>query len=63
MKRYVEEFGRAALKSLDGMNPIIKDNSAAKINRALSLCKRNYIAEFEAVELILTAIKEYKTEV
>ena len=63
MKRYVEEFGRAALKSLDGMNPIIKDNSAAKINRALSLCKRNYIAEFEAVELILAAIKGYKTEV
>lgn len=63
MKRYVEEFGRAALDSLNGMNPIIKDNSVTKINRALSLCKRNYISDFEAVELIITATKGDKTEV
>ena len=55
MKRYVKEFADDELSRLDEINPKRKAEIEARIKKAVMLCEKNYITEFEAVRAITEA--------
>ena len=55
MKRYVKEFAADELIRLDGINPKRKAEISERINKAVKLCEKGYISEFEAVRAITEA--------
>ena len=56
MKRYVKEFATDIIKSLEFANADIKQKAIERINKAVNLCERNYITDFEAVQQIIKVI-------
>lgn len=57
MTRYVDEFAKAKMNSLRGLNSECQKIALERISKALKLNERNYITDFEAVEIILNAEK------
>ena len=56
MKRYVKEFAADRIKSLEYANEGIKQKAIERINKAVNLCERGFITDFEAVQQIIKAI-------
>ena len=56
MKRYVKEFAADRIKSFEYANEKKKKKAIERINKAVNLCERGYITEFEAVQQIIKAI-------
>ena len=56
MKRYVKEFAADRIKSLEYDNADIKQKAIERINKAVNLCEKCYITDFEAVQQIIKAI-------
>ena len=54
MTRYIDEFAKAKMNSLRGLNQKLQKIALERISKALKL---NYITDFEAVEIILNAEK------
>lgn len=57
MTRYIDEFAKAKMNSLRGLNQKLQKIVLERISKALKLNERNYITDFEAVEIILNAEK------
>jgi hypothetical protein len=57
MTRYIDEFAKAKMNSLRGLNQKLQKIALERISKALKLNERNYITDFEAVEIILNAEK------
>lgn len=56
MKRYVKEFASDRIKSFEYANEDTKQKAIERINKAVNLCERGYITDFEAVQQIIKAI-------
>ena len=56
MKRYVKELAADRIKSFEYANADIKQKAIERINKAVNLCERGFITDFEAVQQIIKAI-------
>lgn len=55
MKRYVKEFASDELDKFESINSKRKAEISKRINRAVELCEKGYISDFEAVRAITEA--------
>ena len=53
MRRYVKELAKDKIRHLDGLRGDVRQVNIEHIERALKLCEKGYISDFEAVSLII----------